>query len=250
MTRMNDTTNTKSILDRMRCISDEGVRVLKTLSKDKNVVAFREELMHDGFDTDGPLSYLWDLHIITCEKDQYDYYLYHWEDWFCGDPEEYTIEKKGSVRNLYNRPFYGDKIKKLSRQDFNLKKYLELLNNNFVPCYDLTNEGLSLKGEEVIDHLTQIETVIAFEENVDYEHCIDGEPTELWELHVIIFKNNHYLYDHYTWENKFYNEKKGYKLQSINYIYDVMNLDGYKDKIEKLSKVYHKFRKYLKNIKK
>ena len=72
-------------------LSDEASNILSVF-KDKNIIYLKEYLSHDGYDSLGPESNLWDLHIIIELNDDYIFYDYHWEDWYCENQvNEYTL---------------------------------------------------------------------------------------------------------------------------------------------------------------
>ena len=72
-------------------LSDVSINILSVF-KDKNIIYLKEYLSHDGFDRHGPQSNLWDLHIIIELNDDYIFYDYHWEDWYCENQvNEYTL---------------------------------------------------------------------------------------------------------------------------------------------------------------
>ena len=57
----------------------------------KNIIGINRELEHDGYDSYGPKSNLWDLKIIHIENDKKYLSVWHREDWFTGTDEEYFL---------------------------------------------------------------------------------------------------------------------------------------------------------------
>ena len=60
----------------------------KNANKNASIIYVKEKLSHDGYDSHGPESDLWDLTFIIELNNDYLFYYYHWEDWFnCEDQE-------------------------------------------------------------------------------------------------------------------------------------------------------------------
>ena len=58
-----------------------------------NILYVDEEITHDDFDHDGPLSNLHDLCVVIndLENMQEIHYYYHCENWYTGTPTDYTF---------------------------------------------------------------------------------------------------------------------------------------------------------------
>lgn len=67
-------------------LSNEANNVI-SYYKNKNIIYFQEMLDHDGYDSYGPESNLWDLDIIIEINNDYIFYNYHWEDWYSKNQE-------------------------------------------------------------------------------------------------------------------------------------------------------------------
>jgi hypothetical protein len=61
--------------------------------KKKEIMLIKEELSHDGYDSEGPKSDLYDLWVLTKTKDDYIIYYYHFENWFYGEEKKYDLDK-------------------------------------------------------------------------------------------------------------------------------------------------------------
>jgi hypothetical protein len=64
-----------------------------------NIIKIERDLEHDGYDMYGPKSDLWDLKITYMENDKKYLTIWHRENWFTGDGEEYFFSKKEEVNN-------------------------------------------------------------------------------------------------------------------------------------------------------
>lgn len=76
-------------------LSDAAYNVLSDFTKN-NIIFLQELVSHDGYDRYGPESNLWDLYIIAEINNDYIYYYYHWEDWYCENQDkEYDLYQPG-----------------------------------------------------------------------------------------------------------------------------------------------------------
>ena len=90
--------------------------VLETDFNTKEVILVKEELSHDGYDSLGPKSNLYNLWILEKTYDDYILYFYHFEDWF--HPNNDKIYK---LENTY-------KLSELSNTKYVYNKFLEFAN--------------------------------------------------------------------------------------------------------------------------
>jgi hypothetical protein len=74
----------------------------------KPYVNYYENLDHDGYDSYGPKSDLWDFYIFYNEKGQLLVDFYHWENWFGKDDDkrQYTLWKTYTMDEFINKPQY------------------------------------------------------------------------------------------------------------------------------------------------
>ena len=75
-------------------ISTEAQRVIQTLTQSGHIIAnTNETIYHDGYDSDGPLSDIWDLYITCIDAiGQTHQMTYHRENWFdAGGDEGYML---------------------------------------------------------------------------------------------------------------------------------------------------------------
>lgn len=80
------------------------------------IIDCKEILDHDGYDSQGPESNLWDLFVLYTSKvsgedviDFVDYY--HWENWFVKDTiKGYTLQKTFNISMLRETPESSRKI--------------------------------------------------------------------------------------------------------------------------------------------
>lgn len=87
-------------------ITKKGNEVIKGIT---NVIYAYEHLSHDGYDADGPESYLWDLCVFHMKNNKIMKSEYHWENWFCpgdrdrtympNDPNETSVVVNWEGRN-------------------------------------------------------------------------------------------------------------------------------------------------------
>lgn len=99
--------------------------ILEKLEPSEKVVTYLEEITHDGYDQDGPLSDIFDLFFITLKDDYYVFYAYHREDWFHGKVDkEYELVDKNYVKNIILNETHFEKVKALSKYDINLKHFV------------------------------------------------------------------------------------------------------------------------------
>lgn len=61
---------------------------------DKNLL-FYEHLHHDGYDSEGPRSNLWELFLFDPTTQHVEWY--HREDWFTSIEREYELEESGNI---------------------------------------------------------------------------------------------------------------------------------------------------------
>jgi hypothetical protein len=105
--------------------STPAQKILGNLDPSEKVVAYVEELGHDGYDQDGPESDIWNLFLITLKNEYYIFHAYHWEDWFHEKTvKEYELVKKNYVKNIILNEYYFEKVKALSKYDIDLKKFV------------------------------------------------------------------------------------------------------------------------------
>ena len=77
--------------------------ILETDFNTKEVLCVKEELYHDGYDSDGPKSDLYDLWILEKTYDDYILYFYHYENWFHpNDDKQYKLENVYKLSELSN----------------------------------------------------------------------------------------------------------------------------------------------------
>ena len=94
---------TNLMLVKMEGLSSPAIDIIG----ERNVVAFKEDLYHDGYDEQGPKSDLWDLYIISLEHGKYIYYNYHWENWFSPlDEHIYELHYTSPVDKLPPTSFH------------------------------------------------------------------------------------------------------------------------------------------------
>ena len=74
-------------------LSTDAKSLIDNYLSDKNIIIAIEYLTHDGYDSHGPESNLWDLYIIEeIYNNEFIIYNYHWEDWFRS--KKYNKEKE------------------------------------------------------------------------------------------------------------------------------------------------------------
>jgi hypothetical protein len=99
--------------------------ILGKLEPSEKVVTYLEEITHDGYDQDGPLSDIFHLFFITLKDDYYVFHAYHWENWFYKETvKEYKLVKKNYVKNIILNEYYFEKVKALSKYDTDLKNFV------------------------------------------------------------------------------------------------------------------------------
>tara|TARA_B100001093_G_C26231499_1_gene760393 strand:- start:197 stop:502 length:306 start_codon:yes stop_codon:yes gene_type:complete len=70
------------------------LNIIKANYLNENIVNIELDLDHDGYDRDGPQSNLWDLKIYYI-KDNINYLdVWHREDWFTDDDDNYELFEK------------------------------------------------------------------------------------------------------------------------------------------------------------
>lgn len=62
-------------------LSNQANAILSSFTNE-NIIYLQEELSHDGYDSFGAKSNLWDLDIIIELNNDYIFYSFHWEDWY------------------------------------------------------------------------------------------------------------------------------------------------------------------------
>jgi hypothetical protein len=117
-------------------LSPDADALIDNLFKDIDIYIFKEFLDHDGQDSDGYKSNLWDLYIIDSD---FNVYNYHWEDWFCHSKQEqnqysftkYSLYKKSKISDIsyYTYDILIKHVKKFD--DKNLIKEFEEYFKNF-----------------------------------------------------------------------------------------------------------------------
>ena len=109
-------------------VTTPGQKILESINPSEKIVAYLEELSHDGYDRDGPESDIWDLFLITLKDEYYVFHCYHWENWFEGETiKEYELVRKNYVKNIILNDYYFEKVKALSDYDINLKHFVNSL---------------------------------------------------------------------------------------------------------------------------
>jgi len=98
-------------------LSRAGRHIANKFPLDDSSLAF-EVLGHDGYDSDGPKSDLWDLYIIHLDSSTVD--VYHREDWYTGSAGPYQLVDSGLSLNLlferYLPPYLGERLIDMIRQ--------------------------------------------------------------------------------------------------------------------------------------
>jgi hypothetical protein len=103
--------------------------ILEQIDPSEKLVAFLEELDHDGYDQDGAESDIWDLFFITLKDEYYVFHAYHWENWFYEETvKEYKLVKKNYVKNIILNEYHFEKVKELSKYNTDLKHFVNGLN--------------------------------------------------------------------------------------------------------------------------
>jgi hypothetical protein len=99
-------------------LSEYGKQCIDKVEEDKTkyIIKYIEKLDHDGYDSKGPESNLWDLYILYTNSDVGEYVVeyidwYHWEDWFEKDTQkEYKLYKTFNMDNIRSTPESSRKI--------------------------------------------------------------------------------------------------------------------------------------------
>ncbi len=63
------------------------------LMSNKNILIYDYYLTHDGYDSEGPQSDLYDIFMVTVEDNKYIYYEFHFENWYYSMKEEIQLVK-------------------------------------------------------------------------------------------------------------------------------------------------------------
>lgn len=69
--------------------TDSAKELIDAMYHKNEIISMFEEEDHDGYDSDGPLSNLYDLYIIHNKNNIITVDWYHWEDWFTSGPKGY-----------------------------------------------------------------------------------------------------------------------------------------------------------------
>jgi hypothetical protein len=106
-------------------LSTPGQTVLESIDPSEKIVAYLEELSHDGYDREGPESDIWDLFLITLKDEYYVFNAYHWENWFEeGTVKKYELVRRNYVKNIILNDYYFEKVIALSKYDNDLKHFI------------------------------------------------------------------------------------------------------------------------------
>lgn len=106
-------------------VSTPGQKILESIDPSEKIVAYLEELSHDGYDRDGPESDIWDLFLITLKDEYYVFNFYHWENWFEEETiKKYELVRRNYLKNIILNEYYFEKVKALSKYDINLKHFV------------------------------------------------------------------------------------------------------------------------------
>jgi hypothetical protein len=112
-------------------LSEPADKFIQSLSSDEKLIAFHENLEHDGFDRYGPESDLWDLNLITKKGSDYIYYSLHWENWFRGEKKEYELECRRYLKNMVSNSYHWNIIKNLVENNSELRRFVNSVDNSF-----------------------------------------------------------------------------------------------------------------------
>ena len=85
-------------------LSKYAKKLLNNKFKNNTILYNNEVLTHDGYDSFGPESNIYDLYLVVKnDKNQYDYYHFHMEDWFNQDRNTlyYNLEIKFTTLKFY-----------------------------------------------------------------------------------------------------------------------------------------------------
>lgn len=72
-------------------ITIEAEILLENLKKESKILDFKEELSHDGYDSEGPESDIWKLTVTILSSNTLKTLIYDRECWFDGNYEPYTL---------------------------------------------------------------------------------------------------------------------------------------------------------------
>jgi len=111
-------------------LSDEANDIL---SNYENIIYFQEILDHDGYDSRGPKSDLWDLYTIIEINNDYIFYHYHWENW-------YRKNQKRKYK-LYIPPIKLSETTKENIDYFHIKSNDTKFNKAFIERSNLFSKG-------------------------------------------------------------------------------------------------------------
>ena len=74
----------------------------KYLQKEDTLLFESIKIDHDGYDKDGPESNLYDYYIIILRNNEILYEIFHREDWFTSNQEEYECFTDKPFKNKIN----------------------------------------------------------------------------------------------------------------------------------------------------
>ena len=114
-------------------LSEPAKQILKSFELGGNggkVVAVSEKLDHDGCDSIGYKSDLWDLYVISHKKDANANYIlshYHWENWYNNKAdittEHYTLCFKTPIQNLM-LPYYFEIASQMKSDNADFENFM------------------------------------------------------------------------------------------------------------------------------
>ena len=99
-------------------ISEYGKQCVEELQKDNNkyIIDYKETLDHDGYDSYGPKSDLWDLFVLYTSKISGEYTVdhvdwFHWENWYVNDLKKgYVLYYTFNMNKVRDTPESSRKI--------------------------------------------------------------------------------------------------------------------------------------------
>lgn len=239
-------------------LSEKAEEIKKILSRNDNKII--AEIEYCNYDKDNIQKFgsdLWNLHIITFKEGNYYYYYYSWADYFKEPKNNYKLQMKDLVKNIYDNNYYSANIKKLTSDDIEYNKYFKELCNKPGPkeYKNILSRKVSEEADNCMSKIFKTQRIVCFDE----EQSVSKENSEfdLSKLHIITSKKyNQYSYQIYYLKNKKYNDnntKEEYILDEtvdINKISENMNKESTLYKIEELSYCDEKFKKYFDILKK
>ena len=105
-------------------LTEPAQRIVNREFLDKKVIGIKEQLGHDGADSEGWESDLWDLFLVTFENNQYIFYGYHWENWYQNDIHEYDLYRTERVKDLTDHSYYMEQICGMYTDDEDFRQFL------------------------------------------------------------------------------------------------------------------------------